>query len=461
MKTQALLLLSCSLFYFTSLQAQNQVSFASSNIASGNFITDMKIVDVNNDSRPDVVWTSGATGAAGVNLANSTGGFQAVQSFAGVSRGKFLALLDYDSDGFKDIMISSCPTNSNNPSYIAVVKGSSSGFTAPLGYSLTGSGERILQAADISGDGIDDLVAAEYKNNLTGAGSSRILVFGIPGNGTLLVPTVYPLTSPPTDFIMADVNGDGKKDVVACSFQMSNVIVMLNTGSGLGTAQYFTSCTNPIGVCTGDFDNDGNADIAVGNSNGVYTILTGDGAGQFTSLGNSTLYDTADYPVAADFDADGNLDLAFGSDDYTPGNGIEVALGSGNGAFTTLGNLEYGGVSQKIHILDVNGDGKPDILGATSNSLIYLRNTSGPASTNGIKENEKLPQVAISKNGNEYRLESDQLCDVEVFDLSGKKVMSFTQTQSVKVSSENLTQGIYMCRFTFPEGVQAKKLRID
>jgi hypothetical protein len=112
--------------------------------------------------------------------------------------------------------------------------------------------------------------------------------------------------------------------------------------------------TNAGTVTVGDFNNDGNLDVAVGLSNGTIQIYLGKGDGTFELPVNTNMSGLPTLMVAADFNNDGNLDLAVGDSSL---NITHIFLGHGDGTLTEQepvpGIIEAAG--------DWNGDGNLDL----------------------------------------------------------------------------------------------------
>jgi len=192
---------------------------------------------------------------------------------------------------------------------------------------------------------------------------------------------------------VGDFNGDGKLDLAIANVASNNVTVLLGSGTGGFTAALgspFPVGPNPQSVAVGDFNGDGNADLAVAGV-GVYqstginvTVLLGDGTGGFTVAPGGPS-ETGSAPTAlavGDFNEDGRPDLAV-IDSVT--GSVAVLLGNGRGGFTAAPGspLKAGTEAVSVAVGDFNADGKPDLAIANygSNNLTVLLNGSNPPLT--------------------------------------------------------------------------------
>jgi hypothetical protein len=196
--------------------------------------------------------------------------------------------------------------------------------------------------------------------------------------------------------ITADLNGDGKSDLVVLSSTNSNGVINVRLGNGDGTfqpiVQYPFNTTGSgasYGIVAADFNGDGKLDIAVTFLTQVSQIETvnttavllgnGDGTFQAPISSNQTMgRGWALYrPQAADVNGDGKVDLV---GICGPGNGpgaICVVLGNGDGTFTAgfisqaFNRVNHQGVTT-FAIGDFNADGKPDVVASVDPEYLVL-----------------------------------------------------------------------------------------
>ena len=192
---------------------------------------------------------------------------------------------------------------------------------------------RALTAADLTGNGLDDLIAANALDN------SVTIAFQTSA-GKFAAPLTVPTGIAPSDITVGDINGDGLPDIIVSDQASGDVTVLLNDPAhsfsqslrfraGTGFYGLSTSAGDPVvssfaqtvSLVAGDFTGDGRDDVVVVNQDAhSFTVLAADGAGGFANpsltLTTSTSdgFDINNRPVAivaGDFNRDGNLDLAY------------------------------------------------------------------------------------------------------------------------------------------------------
>src|SRR5262245_62917944 len=73
--------------------------------------------------------------------------------------------------------------------------------------------------------------------------------------------TAAPIGANCYDVKTADLNGDGRPDVVAALFDSRQIAVVFGTPTGLGTPSYYPSLGSPVAVDLADYDGNGSIDI--------------------------------------------------------------------------------------------------------------------------------------------------------------------------------------------------------
>lgn len=190
--------------------------------------------------------------------------------------------------------------------------------------------------------------------------------------------SLYAVGNGPNAIASGDFNGDGKLDLAVVNTTDGTVSILLGNGEGtFQPAVAYEAGNMPNAIAVGDFNGDGKLDLAILDSlsggNSTVTILLGNGDGTFTAASVSPFFTGAILTSIAvgDFDGDGNLDLAVA---YTTnvdisGNieaqaNVSILRGNGDGTFgSPLSVWSSLGVSSlTIAVGDFNNDGKLDVV---------------------------------------------------------------------------------------------------
>jgi hypothetical protein len=133
-----------------------------------------------------------------------------------------------------------------------------------------GTNPRGVAVADLNGDGRPDLVVTNFKSN-------TVSVLLGNGDGTFAAAHNFAVGDEPSKgAVLADLNGDGRPDLAVANFGSNTVSVLLGNGDGtFAAAQNFATGTQPNGVVAADLNGDGRLDLATSNfgSNSVSVLL--------------------------------------------------------------------------------------------------------------------------------------------------------------------------------------------
>jgi hypothetical protein len=284
-------------------------------------------------------------------VAERSGGFAAGTTLATGRGPQGVAAGDLNADGKPDLVIANTTSNT-----ISVLPGNGNGsFGTRVNYN-TGSAPIAVVVADLNGDEIPDVAVAN-------SGSSNIGIFPGNGNGTLQTVVNYSLGGSPTSLFAADLNNDGLSDLVIGA--SNGVSAILGTTGTPSVTSLYGGAWDAIGAA--DLNDDGLADIPMVTSGAIYPLLQGANWTFSTSspVGTGT---TSTGLAMGDFNGDGQTDLATAN---AGSNNISVTLGNGNGTFQTATSYSVGSGPNALVSTDGNGDGKLDLVGVNGSDNTF------------------------------------------------------------------------------------------
>jgi hypothetical protein len=362
--------------------------------SGGSLSNYVAVADVNGDGKPDLLVANKDSSTVSVLLGNGDGTFQPAVSYS--SGGSFtfsLAVGDVNGDGKLDLVVANAGSDSNT---VGVLLGRGDGtFATAVTYDSGGYFPESVAIADVNGDGVADIVVLDCGTRFAGCGGGQngtaAVLLGN-GDGTFRAGASYDAGSGAIWLAVADLNGDGKPDIVVadcganifCPTSRPGALsVLLGNGDGTfhAAVSYSSGGVSAMSVAVADVNGDGKLDLLVANSgSSTVGVLLGNGDGTFQA---ASVYNSggssyaSNQIVVADVDGDGKLDLLLAN--Y--GIGVSVLLGNGNGTFQSALSYSSGGSGPtSVAVLDLNGDGKPDVVVANlySNTVGVLLNNSGP-----------------------------------------------------------------------------------
>jgi hypothetical protein len=235
-----------------------------------------------------------------------------------------------------------------------------------------GNGPNAGIAADVNGDGVPDLVAANAcgDKNCETNGVVKVLLGKGDGTFTSAGKSLSATEGSSVTLDAADFNGDGKLDLAVVNTAISklgDVSVLLGKGDGrFGAPTPYDLQAVPLFVRAADFNHDGKPDLAVTTNSNFVAVMLGKGNGTFKAQVN---YPTEEGPqdlTVGDVNGDGNADLVVvnecGHTDGCRQGTVSILLGRGDGTFQDQQSFFAGIFPLQAAIADFNKDGRADLV---------------------------------------------------------------------------------------------------
>ena len=347
--------------------AQQGVNMLPSSIATSDFDGDgdLDLATANRTSDDVSVLNGTAAGTFG-GLANTTVG----------NEPRAVAIGSFDGGSDPDLVTANFLADTIS----VLVGGTGSTFTKPNPDIAVGNGPRAI-AIGLFNTGTDpDLaIANELTDDVsvllgtTGAAFQAAVSFsaGEPPQG------VAGLS--PSGIAAGDFNGDGDLDLAVANLQSDDVAILLGgAGASFSAPVQLAAGDGPRAVVTGDFSGDGDLDLAVANENtDDVSILLGGAGASFSAHVEFAAGDAPRALAAADFTRDGDLDLVVAN---TQSDNVSVLVGGAGGSFAAPLQLGAGDGPFGVTTGDFNADGEQDVAVANSGSddVSRMLNTTPP-----------------------------------------------------------------------------------
>jgi hypothetical protein len=164
----------------------------------------------------------------------------------------------------------------------------------------------------------------------------------------------------PIDLTAGDFDGDGNIDIATANVFSDNVTLLFGDGNGaLAPVFTATASSGPAGIASGLIDGDPNLDLVVANElSNTISVFLGNGNGTLSSQGDYAMGIAPEGVALADFDHNSNLDVATAN---LFGDTVSVRLGNGDGTFGPGMQTAVQGSPYRIAVGDLDGDGVLDL----------------------------------------------------------------------------------------------------
>lgn len=366
--------------------------------------------DLNGDGKLDLAVSSFSLSSISVLLNTTAPGsvtltFSNIQDFATGDSVAFVAIGDLNGDGKLDLAVANFSVDTVSVLFNTTATGALTASFAPEKEFATGVGPIFVTVGDIDNDGRLDLLVADFNSAVV----SVLLNNTVTGQATPSFATKQDFTTGDAPLFVGvnDLNGDGKLDLAVANLNVSTVSVLLNSTArgpatpGFALKQDVDTGLNPRSIAVGDLNGDGKPDLAISSvsSNSVSVLLNttipGANSSSFTVKKDFAVGTNPVSVAAIDINRDGKLDLVAAN---ISSNTVSVLLnttasGATSPSFAVKQDIATSNGPLSVSANDLNGDGKLDlvVVNQVSSVSVFVNNTATAATTVAFAPKQDFP----------------------------------------------------------------------
>ena len=351
---------------------------------------DVRLADIDSDG-----WMDATVVLRGLDLAltcgNEKGSLKAIGELATGNSPRAVAMADFSGDGMPDAAVIN--RHSSDVSILTTSANVSGLVSNDQIYPVDGEVSGLL-VVDYDGDGRDDVVQLHR-------GSGEVSVRYSNEDGSLRDPVFLTiLGGQPSGIATADINGDGILDTVTANLGGGgSVSTLLSQPNGTWIQGPTTAGIGSMfAISVADFDSDGYQDLVTGLFDCRVTFFRGDGTGNFTMTRTQSFAYESRVMVVGDFDQDGDPDIAGAGltgklvvlqndGNMLESRGLRRDYPPPSGAF-------YG--AERIALFDADGDSDPDLVMGSGRGVVVYRGGAGTSFTYDQTMTESTPDFEVN-----------------------------------------------------------------
>ncbi len=397
--------------------------------------TSIALGDLNHDGILDFAATNGdrygsTTGFVSVAFGRGDGAFEASDGYATPAAWS-IGIEDLNRDGDADLTMLTFHG-------VSVLRGKGEGkFLAAQDYPDLSGGTRLVYSGDVAltdvnGDARLDIVATTYgRDDYEFQGVAVMLNRE---EGGFAPPVITPLPGAASFFRVADLDNDGRADVVvsrASNDETDSVWVMIGRGDGtFGLLSAFRAGHHPRSLAVGDLTHDGIPDLAVIHGQSAQlSILPGAGNGMLRAPVDIMEESGLLSPAIVDLNHDSVLDLVLADQDSDC---LWVLTGTNGGTFPRRTSYPTGRSPHSVAVADLDLDGSFDLVvanyGSGTASILLGRNDGGFAPRVDYPTLREPSRTAIGDVDGDGHLDIAVSCRGGIVFLTGHGDGTFTRT---------------------------------